>query len=161
LAVEKAEELWNIAKNDEQLMKLLAENEVTAGLTTDEIALRVVNKYRKISRVWNELLPKLKDKYRLAIINNGMGLTIPYFKKENNFEEYFEFFINSSEEGISKPDAEIFLLACRRLGVGPEECVFVDDVERNVKGAENIGMTGIVYKGYEDFAQQLFGKIKG
>jgi putative hydrolase of the HAD superfamily len=49
----------------------------------------------------------------------------------------------SGEVGLRKPDPDIYLLAAKQLGVEPSEAVFVDDIHRNVEGAEAVGMIGI------------------
>lgn len=47
----------------------------------------------------------------------------------------------SGEEGVHKPDAELFYRAAARLGVAPEDCVFVGDHPKNdIEGAKNAGM---------------------
>jgi HAD superfamily hydrolase (TIGR01509 family) len=153
--VAKAEELYRKTKNDEELIKRLKTDEVTKDLTTEQVARRVTEKYSKIPEVWDELLHSLKGRYKLGIINNGMGITIPYFEERNNFKEYFEVFINSALEGVSKPSPEIFLLACKRLEIKPGESVFIDDIERNVEGAKAVGMKGIIYKDYGSFINEL------
>ena len=56
---------------------------------------------------------------------------------------------------MAKPDPAIYRLAAERLGVKPEECVFVDDLLENVEAAESIGMKGIVFKDYTDFLTNL------
>lgn len=155
LAVAKAEELYRETKNDEELINRLKKDEITKNLTIEQIARRVVKKYCKIPEIWNELLPSLKGKYKLGIINNGMGITIPYFEEINNFKEYFGIFINSAVESLSKPNPEIFLLACKKLRIKPEECVFVDDIEKNVQGARAVGMSGLVYENYGLFVKEL------
>jgi 2-haloacid dehalogenase len=48
----------------------------------------------------------------------------------------------SGQEGIGKPDAEVFELVCSRFGLRPERCLFVDDLPRNVEGARAAGMRG-------------------
>ena len=77
----------------------------------------IVSKYQKIPQIWEDVLPALKKKYKLAVINNGMGITVPEFKKRNNFKEFFELFINSTEENVRKPDPRIYLLTCEKLKV--------------------------------------------
>ena len=47
---------------------------------------------------------------------------------------------------MRKPDPDIFLLAADRIGARTEDCVFVDDFNVNVEGAEAVGMTGILHK---------------
>jgi putative hydrolase of the HAD superfamily len=50
----------------------------------------------------------------------------------------------SEDVGVRKPDAEIFLHACRELGVEPFDTMFVgDNLETDVQGAANVGMTTV------------------
>ena len=51
--------------------------------------------------------------------------------------------IEVSNPGLSKPDPRIFLLTCERLGVRPENCVFLDDDAGYVEGARKVGMRAI------------------
>ncbi|HEX5404449.1 MAG TPA: HAD-IA family hydrolase [Pseudonocardiaceae bacterium] len=55
----------------------------------------------------------------------------------------FDDVLLSGEVGFGKPDARIYLLAAGRLRLVPEECVFVDDVVSNVRGAVRVGMVGV------------------
>ena len=67
----------------------------------------------------------------------------------------------SFEVSLVKPDPEIYRLAAKRLGVRPEECVFVDDKTINVEAAESVGMKGIVYNDHADFMAELNKYIVG
>jgi putative hydrolase of the HAD superfamily len=58
--------------------------------------------------------------------------------------ERFDVYLDSSVEGIRKPDPAIYLEACRRLRVEPAECVFLDDMGGNLKAALNLGMRTIL-----------------
>lgn len=84
--VETAEKIKNNFPNDKEFIKALRKNEITKKYSLEEIAQKIVSKYCKIPEIWNILLPKLKENYKLSIINNGTAITIPYFKKENNFD---------------------------------------------------------------------------
>jgi putative hydrolase of the HAD superfamily len=55
----------------------------------------------------------------------------------------FDVFIESSVEGLRKPDPEIYKLACKRLGVVPTEVIFLDDIGGNLKPAKAMGMATI------------------
>jgi len=46
----------------------------------------------------------------------------------------------SCHTGVRKPDAEAYLGPCRTLGVAPQECLFVDDREKNCAAARTLGM---------------------
>ncbi|MCS7179204.1 MAG: HAD family phosphatase [Anaerolineae bacterium] len=53
----------------------------------------------------------------------------------------------SGEEGILKPDPAIYHRALERLGVAPEETVFVDDWKPNVEVARQLGMVSVHFRG--------------
>ncbi|KZV93350.1 epoxide hydrolase N-termina [Exidia glandulosa HHB12029] len=57
--------------------------------------------------------------------------------------ELFDDWVDSSTEGLRKPDPEFFLLACRRNGIRPDEVIFLDDIGANLKAAAQLGMTTI------------------
>ncbi|MDE0062101.1 MAG: HAD-IA family hydrolase [Gammaproteobacteria bacterium] len=52
----------------------------------------------------------------------------------------FDLIVESSVEGIRKPDPRIYELTCERLGVPPRACVFLDDLGINLKPARALGM---------------------
>jgi putative hydrolase of the HAD superfamily len=58
----------------------------------------------------------------------------------------FDDVVISGEVGVHKPEPEIYLLACERLGVEPSSCVFVDDLRENCAGAEAVGMVAILHR---------------
>lgn len=124
----------------------------------DEILSKIIDKYEKFQSLW-ELLPGLRRKYKLAIINNGTALTLQELDKRHSVNGNFDLLISSAMEGVRKPDAKIFLLATQRLGVKPEECIFMDDSELNTDGAEKIGMKSIWWEdkqsGFNNFLEFL------
>lgn len=67
----------------------------------------------------------------------------------------FDLFINSAEEGVRKPDPKIFLLACERLNVKPEEVIFTDDNIENINGAKEMGIQAFLYEGFDKFLDKL------
>ena len=46
---------------------------------------------------------------------------------------------------MRKPDTAIYQLAAQRLGLDPEECIFVDDRPVNLEPAAEIGMRTVLY----------------
>ena len=47
------------------------------------------------------------------------------------------------------------MLGCERVGLPPEECVFVDDLRENCEGAEAVGMTAILHRGADGTLPEL------
>ncbi len=62
------------------------------------------------------------------------------------FEAITDDIVYSHEVGLLKPDPRIFLLAADRLGVRPQEIVFLDDVEGHVEAARAVGYRGVVHR---------------
>ena len=77
-----------------------------------------------------------------GLISNSWGLGI----YDRAPMDIFDATVISGDVGLHKPQPEIYLLACERLGVEPAHCVFVDDLAENVEGAEAIGMTGVRHR---------------
>ena len=64
----------------------------------------------------------------------------------------------SSEEKVMKPDPGIYHIALERLGVQPDEAVFVDDFQHNVEGAQALGMHAIRFVSTSQTLEDL-GKL--
>jgi epoxide hydrolase-like predicted phosphatase len=88
-----------------------------------------------------ELLRDLRGKgVRTALLSNSWG---PTGYPRHDFPELFDAVVISGEVGMRKPEPRIFRHAAALLDLEPEHCVFVDDVEANVKAAIGCGMTGV------------------
>jgi len=79
---------------------------------------------------------------KTGLITNSWGLGIYERAPMDLFDET----VISGDVGMHKPQPEIYLLACERLGVEPADCVFVDDLRENVTGAEAVGMAAILHR---------------
>ncbi len=79
---------------------------------------------------------------KTGLISNSWGLGIYERAPIDLFDET----VISGDVGMHKPQPEIYLLACERLGAEPANCVFVDDLRENVEGAEAVGMTAILHR---------------
>lgn len=61
------------------------------------------------------------------------------------FDVLFDTVVLSGDVGYRKPQPEIYRMTASRLGLEPENCVFVDDLTSNIAGAEAVGMTGVLH----------------
>ena len=77
---------------------------------------------------------------RTALLSNSWG---PAGYPRHDFPELFDAVVISGEVGMRKPEPRIFRHAAAQLNLEPAHCVFVDDVEANVKAAVGCGMTGV------------------
>ena len=82
---------------------------------------------------------------RTGIISNS-GPGAREAERRWGFEGITDDIVYSHEVGLLKPDPRIFALAAERLGVRPEEIVFLDDVEGHVEAARAVGYRGVVHR---------------
>ena len=90
---------------------------------------------------------------KTGLISNSWGDRNQYDRE--TFPEMFDAVVISGEVGLNKPDPEIFRLASEKVGLPPQECVFVDDLRENCEGAEAVGMTAILHRGAEGTLPEL------
>ena len=93
-------------------------------------------------------LARCKEHFKVGAITNNMkpdaARPAPANPQRASAMEaamaHFEMVVESSIEGIRKPDPAIYRIACERLGVEPGSCVFLDDLGINLKPARAMGM---------------------
>ncbi|HEV7845013.1 MAG TPA: HAD family phosphatase [Thermoleophilaceae bacterium] len=83
---------------------------------------------------------------RTGLISNSMGAGR---YDRSTFPELFDGVVISGDEGMHKPQPEIYELGCERVGLAAADCVFVDDLRENCEGAEAVGMTAVLHRGSE------------
>ena len=66
----------------------------------------------------------------------------------------------SFEEGVLKPDKQIYLKLLKKYNLIPNETVFIDDNPNNIKTANELGIHGIVFKNLEQCKKELEEIIK-
>lgn len=92
-----------------------------------------------------EILDYLKAmNLKLGIISNGFGRFQLNNVKGLKIFHYFDEILISEIEGLRKPNIDIFQRALSRLGIEPQESIFVGDHPINdVEASINAGMKGI------------------
>lgn len=82
---------------------------------------------------------------RTAVVTNNIREFSSGWRALLPVGELFDVVVDSSEEGIRRPDPRIYRIALERLGgVAPERAVFVDDAAGNVAAARALGMQAVL-----------------
>lgn len=100
-------------------------------------------------------IAKLKPKYKIGLLSNVASNWIRDEFLTSAEQALFDVFVFSFEEGITKPDPRIYERAIERLGLMPEECVFIDDIELFAEAAKQIGMKALVYENLKKLKDDL------
>jgi putative hydrolase of the HAD superfamily len=75
--------------------------------------------------------------------------------------ELFDHCVISAVVGMRKPEERIFRLTADQLGVTPEQCAFIDDVESNVAAARALGFTALLHSDPASTRAELTGLLAG
>jgi epoxide hydrolase-like predicted phosphatase len=86
----------------------------------------------------------LRGKFHTGLISNAWSGLRSVLEKEKLID-VFDTVIISAEVGMTKPELGIFRLALEQAKVKAEEAVFVDDVQVNIDGCQEVGMKGVLF----------------
>lgn len=94
-----------------------------------------------------DTLSELKNQgYRIGLISN-CSIEIPILWQETPFAHVIDEPIFSSRERVKKPDARIYHLACERLGMMPDSCLYIADGEdHELAGASKAGLHPVLIR---------------
>ena len=106
--------------------------------------------WRKTEDGTEAALQELKSRgYILGVVSNSDGRIESAFEQAG-LSSHFEFFIDSFNVGVEKPDPRIFLLATERAKIAPYEAAYVGDLYLvDVVGARAAGLIPILYDPFE------------
>jgi putative hydrolase of the HAD superfamily len=93
--------------------------------------------------------------YKVLLLSNTDPERFGFIRRRFPEILFFDGYVLSYELKLLKPDPAIYLAAARLAGSEPAECVFIDDMEENVKGAVETGLHGILYKPETDLEAEL------
>lgn len=91
------------------------------------------------------LVRELHGRYLTGLITDNKRDRIDTLCGIYPMTEIFDSLTVSGSVGCRKDGEEIFLYACRSLGVHPEECVFTDNMEENLPAPSRLGMKTILF----------------
>ena len=101
-----------------------------------------------------DLIRRLHSHYKLAVLSNSPpGLA--RWLADWGIRDLFDVAFCSGNEGVTKPDPVAFEVTLERLGVAPEEAIFIDDTLGHVEAARALGLRGIHFTTAEALANQL------
>lgn len=93
----------------------------------------------------NRVVENLLDRgFRLYVLSN-VGFRFHEFSYKIRQMNRFSGVLISAEEHVIKPDPAIYRRLCEKFDLVAEECLFVDDVEKNIIGAQSVGMQGYCF----------------
>jgi len=93
-----------------------------------------------------EAIRSLRGTYRTVLLSNAFSDLRHMLTDQWQIAGAFDEIFISSELGVTKPDLQIYRLLLNRLGLEPQEAVFVDDYHENIAGARKAGLHTVHFK---------------
>ena len=92
-----------------------------------------------------EILEYLKaENYKIGLASSTRRFRILENLERSGFKDYFEIIIGGDMVEHSKPNPDIYLLACKELGVNPAETFAIEDSPNGIRSAYNAGMKAVM-----------------
>jgi epoxide hydrolase-like predicted phosphatase len=108
----------------------------------------------RVNREVVRILRRLRGKYKVAVLSNAPP-GLDQWLRRWRIRDLFDVVFCSAEEGLVKPDPAAYRAVLERLGVEPNEAVFVDDLPENVAAAQALGLQGIVFDNATQLSTEL------
>ena len=128
------EEFWNKVANQWRMNPGLL-NRVRKATTS----------HKRLNKEMADFLEELNLDFTTAILSNAGSDARRNFIEHFGLDKIVDRVIISAEEGVMKPDIQIYKIATDRLQVGPEQAIFLDDLPENVKSAKEYGFVSVQY----------------
>lgn len=92
-----------------------------------------------------QLIRSLRPRYKTQILSNA-DASLRDKLRRIEVHDLFDDIVVSAEVRMVKPELRIYALAAERIGLAPEDCLFIDDLETNVQAAREAGMTALHFR---------------
>ena len=92
------------------------------------------------------LIRDLRPSYKIAILSNADMSLEDRLRDGLGIDDLFDTVICSAVVGMAKPDHRIYKLTAERLELPTDQCVFIDDAEKNVEAAREVGMAAVHFR---------------
>lgn len=160
---EKLFEGWSAAWPDARVGKITEEEFFSTFLKTNNLDVNeeVVSKLKQIYRKTTDkqlaypALEKLKNRYELYSITNITKEWLEYKVKTFELDKYLKVIVSSCWQGIGKPHTEIYEALIEKANINPNESIFIDDLERNLPPAQDLGFNTIHFITYENMKNEM------
>lgn len=153
---------WNRA-NDARFSIVDAEEELFRKFPADEVGIRAYRQYFPLtidSMVTGTavIIAELQAAgVTIGALTNCAAEPFAIARQKFGVLSRFQDIVISGVEGIVKPDPAIYRLACQRLGVAPDQAVFIDDTAANASAASAVGMASLHFTSAEQLHADLVG----
>lgn len=122
--------------------------------SSDDLENEWINCY-ELNQETANLIKELKNKYKLFYLSNSVKERIAKLNQRFGLTSFFDGGVFSHEVGVRKPDIKIYKIILQKYNLKSEETIFVDDKEKNLPPARELGLKTILFTSAEDLRTRL------
>lgn len=120
-----------------------------------EVVAREMWEIIQINAELRDFILRLREKYPVYLLSNAMSSFLRRILEENDLYPLFDRVFISAEMRLAKPSPDFFRAALTELELAPEDVVMIDDNAKNLAGAREAGIDGILFRGNESLYREL------
>lgn len=137
---------------------LILEKVGASNVNTNQLELNWAKSYQ-IDRRMVFLMRRLRQekRFQIGILSNSDAYRQAHIEATYRLSQDVDFIVSSHTHGVVKPEPDAYLKVLKLADRcdAPHRVMYIDDRERNVTPAIQLGMRGRVFSSYEDFATTL------
>ena len=139
--------------NEEQYLDIML-NWVEHTVTGEQFC-KIFSDVFTMNRSVIELIPKLKEKYKVVLLSNTNSIHKRYGYGHLDFIKWFDRIFLSHEIGAAKPEEKIYRTVESYTEKKSSEHFFIDDIQEYVDGAIKCGWDGVQFVSYEKLIEDF------
>lgn len=102
-----------------------------------------------------EIVKQVATRIPVALLSNTNPLHYELCRQNLPVLQWIPKHFLSYQLGALKPDRKIYENVIRAVGLSPSDILFIDDVEKNLLGAQKIGISTLLFQGSEKLEKRL------
>ncbi len=110
-----------------------------------------------INEELRDFILRLRRRYPVYLLSNAMSSFLRRILEENDLYPLFDRVFISAEMRVAKPSADFFRTVLGALSLSGEDAVMIDDNAKNLAGAREAGIDGILFTDNASFKTALDG----
>lgn len=143
---EKIHELWNKAKiSESDSEKYWTELSRFTNVSEEQLQDDVNGFLGFRNELFDLVKNELKGKYTLGILSNHIESWFEPLLDRHHVRDLFDVIVTSYNVRFAKPDIRIYEQLIKQLKIEPVQCLYIDDLERNIIPAKRLGMKTIQF----------------
>ncbi len=96
-----------------------------------------------------------KNNYKTVLLSDQTKEWWSILNKKYSISSHFDSCIISAEVGVNKPDPQIYEIALKQSNSKAQKSLFIDDLEENLKPAQQLGMKTILFENCDQLKKEL------